>query len=169
MPIKWSAELDAILIRGVFEEYNVSFTRKLTDKLAARIQATGIECTYKAVEGRLYGWKKKNTAAANAVTASVSTPAKKAAATPKKPSAPRSNKTSTKKRPASTDTDSETIESPSTGRGKRARTMPASLAVESETSDEGSEYVPFAQRLKMEVKDEEGGFEVQGEEGEFMV
>ncbi|UPX12308.1 uncharacterized protein EKO05_0002862 [Ascochyta rabiei] len=131
MSKKWTAELDSILLHGVFEECQVSFGKALCEKLAERVRSAEIEgfteCTPKAVENRLYSWKKKNVKpdTTNGDTA-VTTPKKasapkKAAGTPK---TPRAKKGSAKKQTAVSDEeeagrDEEALKSPSVGR-KRA-------------------------------------------------
>ncbi|KAF9695039.1 hypothetical protein EKO04_006890 [Ascochyta lentis] len=130
MSKKWTAELDSILIHGVFEECQISFGKALCEKIAERVRSAGIEgfteCTPKAIENRLYSWKKKNvkTDTTNGDTA-VSTPKKapapkKAAGTPK---TPRSKKGSAKNKAAPEEEeaarDEDSLKSPSVGR-KRA-------------------------------------------------
>ncbi|KAF1361983.1 hypothetical protein EJ07DRAFT_44200, partial [Lizonia empirigonia] len=69
---KWTAELDSILLHGVFEECQISFSKVLCERISARVRAAGerkltretAECTAKAIENRLYNWKKKNASAA---------------------------------------------------------------------------------------------------------
>ncbi|KAH7386704.1 hypothetical protein DE146DRAFT_179366 [Phaeosphaeria sp. MPI-PUGE-AT-0046c] len=78
MPVKWTPELDSILLHAVFEESGISFSKALCNKIAERVKATGIDCTPKAVENRLYSWKKKNVSS----TAPAPSPAKEASATP---------------------------------------------------------------------------------------
>jgi hypothetical protein len=122
------------------------------------------ECTAKAVEGRLYGWKKKNVDAGAS-----STPVKKTA-TPKKPVTPKtpasrpraSAKKFTKEPTPASETSSDVeafTESPTAERNKRVRSTPKRTYVESEAEgadDEGEdEYVPFNKRFKTEPVNDE--------------
>ncbi|KAF1915520.1 hypothetical protein BDU57DRAFT_596018 [Ampelomyces quisqualis] len=96
MPIKWTPELDSILLHAVFEECNISFSKALCTKITTRIEAAGIDCTPKAVENRLYSWKKKNVGSTTA--ASGSTPSKPTrVAKDKTPKTPRTPNSSGKK------------------------------------------------------------------------
>ncbi|KAI0575364.1 hypothetical protein PtrSN002B_007188 [Pyrenophora tritici-repentis] len=79
---KWTPELDSILVRCVFEECNVSFSKGLCAKIAERVTAAGMECTPKAIENRLYSWKRKATSSGSGINSSASTPVKKPAAAP---------------------------------------------------------------------------------------
>ncbi|KAF2630450.1 hypothetical protein BU25DRAFT_489213 [Macroventuria anomochaeta] len=127
MSKRWTPELDSILLHGVFEECQISFGKALCEKIAGRVRATGIEgfaeCTPKAVENRLYSWKKKNvsTSTSNGETPA-STP-KKAATKPKKEpgtlKSPRAKKGSGKEKADEEEAGDEELKSPSQGR-KRA-------------------------------------------------
>ncbi|CBY01146.1 hypothetical protein IAQ61_012028 [Plenodomus lingam] len=128
MPIKWTAELDAILLHGVFEECNISFSKALCAKIAERVQAAGMECSAKAVENRLYTWKKKNISGNTNLNASTSnTPTKPAAKKTSTPKTPRGRAKTTPKKVVNYDNgtegpmdDDEQLMSPSAARGKRA-------------------------------------------------
>ncbi|KAJ4322181.1 hypothetical protein N0V94_002529 [Neodidymelliopsis sp. IMI 364377] len=132
MPAKWTAELDSILLHGVFEECQISFGKALCEKIAERVRAAGIEgfteCTPKAVENRLYSWKKKNVKTDSATGTPTTTP-KKPAATPKKaatPRTPRAKKNTPKKKVVSEseeDDDEGALKSPSAGRKRKSASM----------------------------------------------
>ncbi|XP_014554090.1 hypothetical protein COCVIDRAFT_105937 [Bipolaris victoriae FI3] len=83
---KWTPELDAIILHGVFEECNISFSKSLCAKIAQRVNDAGVECTPKAIENRLYSWKKKNVSGATGLNSATSTPVQ----TPATPKTPRS-------------------------------------------------------------------------------
>jgi hypothetical protein len=167
------------LLNGVFEECNISVSKALCIKLAARIETLkGVgkltppnymlthltqiytECTAKAVEGRLYSWKKKNVSGGGSTTTTpVKPPRKTAVKTPRS----RAKKKALTPVESSADEASpdglleydEQLASPSAGRGsnKRARSTPRSY-VESGSSDESNDYVPCAKRIKAEPKNE---------------
>ncbi|KAF2128364.1 hypothetical protein P153DRAFT_432033 [Dothidotthia symphoricarpi CBS 119687] len=160
MPLKWTPELDSILLHGVFEECNISFSKALCSKIAERVGAAGIECTPKAVENRLYSWKKKNVGGTiNGSTPN--TPSKPA--TPKTPASSRGRaKAATKKKIQAEqdllhndDDDEDEILSPTVNRKRgRSAQKPANYA-ESGASDDDveEEYVPLAKKVKQEQQD----------------
>jgi hypothetical protein len=167
------------LLNGVFEECNISVSKALCIKLAARIETLkGVgkltppnymlthltqiytECTAKAVEGRLYSWKKKNVSGGGSTTTTPVKPPRKTAV-----KTPRSRAKKKAVTPVESSADEagpeglleydEQLASPSAGRGsnKRARSTPKSY-VESGSSDESNDYVPCAKRIKAEPKNE---------------
>ncbi|KAH7074824.1 hypothetical protein BKA63DRAFT_414645 [Paraphoma chrysanthemicola] len=176
MPIKWTPELDTILLHGVFEECNISFSKALCEKLAQRVRATGVEASSKAVENRLYSWKKKNVGSGTNAT---STPSK-VLATPKTPNS-RAKATGRKKKLA-TPSESENdgpeglIDSPSVKKSnsKRAKSTPKRSHAESEDehgiAEVEEEYAPLAKKVKTEPVDDAGGvlgLGLGGLEGDF--
>ncbi|KAF2999263.1 hypothetical protein E8E13_003297 [Curvularia kusanoi] len=125
---KWTPELDSILLQGVFEECNISFGKALCDKIAARVRAAGIEgfteCTPKAVENRLYSWKKKNTTVPGDADATVPSTPNKAAKTKKDATAsrtPRTKKSAVKKVDSGAEEDEAETMSPTKGRKRAAK------------------------------------------------
>ncbi|OSS43764.1 hypothetical protein B5807_11529 [Epicoccum nigrum] len=134
----WTPELQSILHQGVFEECNISISKALCEKIAARIRAANIEgfteCTPKAVENQLYKFKKKSTAAAAASPAagagaagaapsnpgSPSVSKKAAPKTPKTPKTPRAKKAVKKATaPEPEEGDEEELVSPSPTKGRK--------------------------------------------------
>ncbi|CAN9436834.1 unnamed protein product [Alternaria alternata] len=166
MPIKWTSELDAILLHGVFEECNISFNKSLCTKIAERVSAAGMECTAKAVENRLYSWKKKNVSGQTNLNSATNTPSKSSAAnTPKSTPRPRAKASPRKKKQVSEDIDSDgpsglmdddEVLSPTAARGKRGMSGGVKRKVEYKESDAEEEggveedYVPMAKRVKAE-------------------
>ncbi|CAI9627656.1 unnamed protein product [Alternaria burnsii] len=166
MPIKWTSELDAIVLHGVFEECNISFNKSLCAKIAERVSAAGMECTAKAVENRLYSWKKKNVSGQTNLNSATNTPSKSSAAnTPKSTPRPRAKATPRKKKQVSEDIDSDgpsglmdddEVLSPTAARGKRGMSGGVKRKVEYKESDAEEEggveedYVPMAKRVKAE-------------------
>jgi hypothetical protein len=167
------------LLHGVFEECNISFSKALCQKLAERVKTGGIgtsitplppqsspsftdqqpDCTAKAVENRLYSWKKKNVGSGDA------TP--KAAGTPKAATAPKTPKSRAKKQKVASESDEpeglqgeDEAASPLAGR-KRQRATPKKNVDYKETDGEDDsdekEYIPFQgwKRVKKEPVEEE--------------
>ncbi|KAF7672606.1 hypothetical protein GT037_009107 [Alternaria burnsii] len=172
MPIKWTSELDAILLHGVFEECNISFNKSLCTKIAERVSAAGMECTAKAVENRLYSWKKKNVSGQTNLNSATNTPSKSSAAnTPKSTPRARAKSTPRKKKQVSEEVDSDgpsglvdddEVLSPTAARGKRCLNGKVKPKyAEASDNEDGSvdveeEYVPLAKRVKAEpVEDDE--------------
>lgn len=177
------------LLHAVFEECNISFSKALCMKIAERVGNAGVgtssysalsfhsptfhkpipsvpcaastddcpECTPKAVENRLYSWKKKNvgsnpsaTSTTNNSTTPASTPSKPTAKKPATPKVPRTPKSAGRKKvttPQPEDDDDEEMfqESPSKKRG---------LSSAGDKEEEGMK------KVKLEVQEEVGGFEV---------
>ncbi|KAG9195832.1 hypothetical protein G6011_00953 [Alternaria panax] len=173
MVIKWTSELDAILLHGVFEECNVSFNKSLCTKIAERVSAAGMECTAKAVENRLYTWKKKNVSGQTNLNSATSTPSKSSTATtpkstprPRAKAAPRKNKAVSEEfdsdGPSALVNDDEAL-SPTKARGKRSASGKPKPKYE-EGSDKGGksieieEYVSLAKRVKVEPVEEDAAF-----------
>ncbi|KAL1608705.1 hypothetical protein SLS59_001895 [Nothophoma quercina] len=132
MSKKWTPELDSILLHGVFEECQISFGKALCEKIAERVRAAGVEgfteVTPKAVENRLYSWKKKNVKIDANGEAATATPnatpkkgvAKKGPATPKTKT-PRAKKGAAKKKVDDEEAgDEDQLESPSAGRKRKS-------------------------------------------------
>ncbi|KAL1793785.1 hypothetical protein ACET3X_008767 [Alternaria dauci] len=164
MPIKWTSELDAILLHGVFEECNISFNKTLCTKIAERVSAAGMECTAKAVENRLYSWKKKNVSGQINLNSATNTPSKSSAAgTAKSTPRPRA-KATPKKKQVSEEVDSDETLSPTAARGKRGKSGGSKRKVEykeSDAEDESEleeEYVSMAKRVKAEPVEEDEVF-----------
>ncbi|KAF1946975.1 hypothetical protein EJ02DRAFT_508171 [Clathrospora elynae] len=158
MPIKWTAELEAILLHGVFEECNISFSRALCAKITERVNAAGMEFTHKAVENRLYRWKKKIVSSSPVLNANTpNTPAK---SIPTKISRPRPKATPKMKKgsefsdddgPQYLMDDDEMLASPSAARGKRAAKGKKVAHAEAEGTDsEEEKYISMAKRVKTE-------------------
>ncbi|EFQ92096.1 hypothetical protein CFE70_001789 [Pyrenophora teres f. teres 0-1] len=76
---KWTSEFESIVLQGLFEECNISFNKALCTKIAERVTAAGMECTPKAIENRLYAWKKKAISNGSGINSSNSTSIKKPA------------------------------------------------------------------------------------------
>jgi hypothetical protein len=128
------------------------------------------ECTPKAVENRLYSWKKKNVSG----TASATSTPSKPAATPKKTPG-RAKAGAAKKKavtpPASTSDSENEPEglaeegTPSAARGKRGLSTPKRSYAESD-ADSGSEveqeYVPLSKCVKTEPAE---GTDIQYDDG----
>ncbi|KAH6622331.1 hypothetical protein C7974DRAFT_426016 [Boeremia exigua] len=152
MSKKWTPELDSILLHGVFEECQISFGKALCEKIAERVRNAGIagftECTPKAVENRLYSWKKKNATTSTGAGTPDDTPVptpKKAAAKPKKdpttPKTPRAKKGAKKAEDAGEggEDDMNKSKSPTAGRKRAA----------------GSEEEHSDKKVKLEPTEEE--------------
>ncbi|KAJ4988674.1 hypothetical protein SVAN01_05807 [Stagonosporopsis vannaccii] len=171
MSRKWTAELDSILLHGVFEECQISFGKALCEKIAERVRAAGIgvftegftECTPKAVENRLYSWKKKNvtttpnpfTATGTATATAPNTPTKPAARARKNPATPKTprprNGAGVKK------AGSEDKEDGEVGGRKRGSEEEMGDGVEKKVKLEevdGEEDVAFNGNAEVEVKEE---------------
>jgi hypothetical protein len=133
-----------------------------------------LECTGKAVENRLYSWKKKNVSGNSATNTATNTPSKAATGTPKTPRSrtkitPRKKKVSEEVESDGPeglmdDDDDDELLSPSAARGKRGRNGSQKPKYD-ETSDKEEEdddvedtYVPMAKRVKEEPIDEEVAF-----------
>ncbi|KNG45135.1 hypothetical protein DDE82_003108 [Stemphylium lycopersici] len=170
MPIRWTAELDAVLLHGVFEECNISFSKALCSKIAQRVADAGMPCTAKAIENRLYSWKKKNISGNSNLNSATSTPAKSALATPVKTPRSRAKVTPRAKKgfletpdgPEGLVDDDEVLLSPTAARGKRAlngKTQSYTEA-EEEGEEEGDdeEFVPKAKKVKSEPFEDEVKF-----------
>jgi hypothetical protein len=183
LPLTRSLTHPLQLLHGVFEECNISFTKPLCAKIAERVKASGLgkchrlpsaplrianiciaganECSAKAIESRLYSWKKKN------VSGGGGTPAK----TPIKTPASRGKKQKVvtpeleHSGPEGLASSDEEVVSPSMNR-KRARSTPKKLYAESDQEDgeeeEGEEeekvYIPFGKRIKAEPVEREEVF-----------
>ncbi|KAI8940859.1 hypothetical protein NX059_002120 [Plenodomus lindquistii] len=166
MPIKWTAELDSILLHGVFEECQISFSKALCAKIAERVTAAGMECSAKAVENRLYTWKKKNVTGNTGLNASTNnTTTKPSAAKTSTPKTPRGRAKATPRKKVvdyedgaeGPVDDEEEITSPSAARGKRGLNGagPSYAEPDSET-EEGD--APTAKRVKAEPVDTDANF-----------
>ncbi|KAH3953298.1 hypothetical protein HBH70_028580 [Parastagonospora nodorum] len=161
MPIKWTPELDSILLHGVFEECNISFSKALCAKIADRVKTGyGIDCTPKAVENRLYSWKKKNLPAAPSTG---NTPS----STPKTPKTPKVRAKATPKKIVLDESEEGgpegLLESPSPSvkrtSAKRQRSASKVVYVETDGSDvTEKEYIPYGgtKKIKREYAEDEG-------------
>jgi hypothetical protein len=168
-----------LLLHGVFEECNISFSKALCEKLAHRVRATGVgtypyiqhstplhllrnlilqpltqfltAATSKSIQNRLYSWKKKNVGT-NPPSAT-STPAKAASTSkPPRPKAPATKK--------SVDTASESsnggpdglAESPSISRGSSKRAKSTLKRSYAESTSEQDDIDELYQPLAKRVK-----------------
>ncbi|KAL5121603.1 hypothetical protein ACEQ8H_000289 [Pleosporales sp. CAS-2024a] len=166
MPTKWTPELDSILLHGVFEECNISFSKALCGKIAERVSEQGIECTAKAVENRLYSWKKKNVTGGGGtpVKPGRDSPAKAAATTTTTPKTPRARAKGSATKKARTSTPVQATEghghesgheSPSVKRGggnKRAREVLDKYA-EQDAEDDDDESMSLSGGVKRVKKE----------------
>ncbi|EOA89516.1 hypothetical protein ACJQWK_09165 [Exserohilum turcicum] len=155
---KWTPELDAIVLRGVFEECNVSFGKELCAKISQRVVDIGIECTPKAVENRLYSWKKKNTAggATNPTSSATGTPAKPASATQKTPRS--RNKATPRAKKEEDGDDGEEPLSPTPAPRKRKSSAPKKASSkEKDSGDDDIEEDDFPKSKKVKAEPSEEG------------
>jgi hypothetical protein len=135
-----------------------------------------LDCTAKAVENRLYSWKKKNVSGNTNLNSATNTPSKTStASTPKSTPRPRAKATPRKKKAVSEELDSdgpqglvdddEVLLSPTKARGKRKMNGSAKPKYDQGSDEENGgdeeleeEYVPMAKRVKEEPAEEKVAF-----------
>lgn len=132
---------------------------------------SSLDCTPKAIENRLYSWKKKNTSA-GATTATTSAPSTPAKTDGPKQKTPRSRVKSTprvKKEKTEDEDENEEPSSPTPARRKRKAGTPkkaSSKEKESGNEDVEEEDGPKSKKVKNEPTDDDSGVnETASDEG----